>query len=320
MGKHSVRAFAQGALVALAALAAATFAQAGSISLQGGNFVTNGTVAILTADAVVNSDATHSTQPLRLELWASEAPFPVNNGSFHGRKLAQYVLPQLPGGGTYSNVASPEVPFAPPPAGTWYLTLFVTEFLDAQVDDGYLYEDFTQFPLPIIVGGYRGVEAIVEYYYAASNTYFITGLPGEIQALDAGEFQGWERTGYQFNGYDPTQAATPATSVAVCRFFNDSFGAVSSHFYALHGLGCEDTLAEFPDWKLESAEAFNMLVPDANGNCPSGSSPVYRLFNNGMGGAPNHRYTTETDVRSEMIAQGWTPEGYGIGIEFCSPD
>ena len=32
-----------------------------------------------------------------------------------------------------------------------------------------------------------------------------------------------------------------------------------------------------------------------------------------MGGAPNHRYTTETDVFTTMTAQGWMPEGSGIG-------
>lgn len=76
----------------------------------------------------------------------------------------------------------------------------------------------------------------------------------------------------------------------------------------MHGLGCEETIADFPDFKLESSSAFKMSVPDANGNCAAGSSPVYRLFNNGMNGAPNHRYTINSDVRDDMIAAGWTPE------------
>jgi hypothetical protein len=313
-----MRAFVRNALAVCAVLTSAS--ASAFVTMDGGNFVTDGSVAVLSAQALTNGDATHSTGLLRLELWASPAPFPVNRGHFNGRKLAQFSLPQLPPGGTYANVVSSEVPFSALPSGTWYLTLFVTQFEDATVDDGYLYDDFQQFEAPLLVGGYRGVEPIVEYYYAASNTYFVTGIPGEINALDSGMFQGWERTGYQFNGFDPTQSATPAASVSVCRFFNDSFGTVSSHFYALHGLGCEDTIADFPDWKLETATAFNMYVPDAAGNCPIGSSPVYRLFNNGMSGAPNHRYTTNPDVRSQMITQGWTPEGYGIGVAFCSPD
>jgi hypothetical protein len=48
--------------------------------------------------------------------------------------------------------------------------------------------------------------------------------------------------------------------------------------------------------------------------------PIYRLYNNGPGGAPNHRYTTSDAIRAQMIAQGWIPEGYGpLGVIMCSP-
>jgi len=45
--------------------------------------------------------------------------------------------------------------------------------------------------------------------------------------------------------------------------------------------------------------------------------PVYRLFN---GKADvNHRYTVSFAIREEMIAQAWTPEGYGsIGVAMCA--
>jgi len=43
------------------------------------------------------------------------------------------------------------------------------------------------------------------------------------------------------------------------------------------------------------------------------------LYNNGMGGAPNHRFTTDANVRTQMINAGWIPEGAGIGVGFCSP-
>jgi hypothetical protein len=45
----------------------------------------------------------------------------------------------------------------------------------------------------------------------------------------------------------------------------------------------------------------------------------YRLYNNNEGGAPNHRFTTDLNVRAQMIAAGWTPEGFGVGVTFCSP-
>ena len=105
----------------------------------------------------------------------------------------------------------------------------------------------------------------------------------------------------------------------MCRFFNDSFAPRSSHFYALRGYGCEQTLAQFPDWQLESPALFNMMVPDSAGHCPADTIPIYRLYNNGAGGAPNHRFTNDPSVRAQMIAAGWVPEGNGIGVTFCSP-
>ena len=37
--------------------------------------------------------------------------------------------------------------------------------------------------------------------------------------------------------------------------------------------------------------------------------PLYRLYNHGKDGTPNHRYTIEPGVVSAMVAQGWTNEG-----------
>jgi len=54
-----------------------------------------------------------------------------------------------------------------------------------------------------------------------------------------------------------------------------------------------------------------MMLPDAAGNCRGGTVPLYRLYNDGKTGAPNHRYTTSLAVRAEMVAQGWIPEGSG---------
>jgi hypothetical protein len=48
--------------------------------------------------------------------------------------------------------------------------------------------------------------------------------------------------------------------------------------------------------------------------------PLYRLYNNGQGQAPNHRYTTSVVVRVSMIAAGWIPEGNGAdGVIGCVP-
>mgnify|MGYP000208009016 CR=1 FL=1 len=40
-----------------------------------------------------------------------------------------------------------------------------------------------------------------------------------------------------------------------------------------------------------------------------------RLYNDGQGGAPNHRYTTLVTIRDAMLAQGWIAEG----VTACVP-
>jgi hypothetical protein len=47
---------------------------------------------------------------------------------------------------------------------------------------------------------------------------------------------------------------------------------------------------------------------------------LYRLYNNGMGGAPNHRYTTSLATFNQMRAAGWIFEGNGLtGAFACVP-
>ena len=48
---------------------------------------------------------------------------------------------------------------------------------------------------------------------------------------------------------------------------------------------------------------------DLNGNCPPTTIPLYRAYNNGMGGAPNHRYMISLTLLNQMIAAGWVFEG-----------
>jgi hypothetical protein len=159
----------------------------------------------------------------------------------------------------------------------------------------------------------------VEYYYADWNFYFVTAIPQEIAALDGGAFGGvWQRTGQQFNVYSTTATrSAPAGATTVWRFFSTSFAPKSSHFYT-------DIVSEYnsllanPNWQLEGP-VFSTPPPAADGTCLAGSIPIYRVYNNGIGGAPNHRFTTDPNVRAQMIAEGWAPEGFGIGVVFCSP-
>jgi len=165
-------------------------------------------------------------------------------------------------------------------------------------------------------GGTGGSSTIdlIEYHHAAWDHYFITGIADEITKLDNGTFVGWARTGYTFKAF-PT--GSPASS-AVCRFFSTAFAPRSSHFYTPFASECATVMTN-PDWQFE-AQVFNIPIPATDGTCASGTVPVYRLYNNGQGAAPNHRYTTDLAVRSQMMSQGWVPEGYGsIGVIMCAP-
>jgi hypothetical protein len=156
-------------------------------------------------------------------------------------------------------------------------------------------------------------QTAIEYYHAAFDHYFATSIADEIAKLDNGTFAGWARTGRQFNVYANGSAGT----VPTCRFFSTSFGARSSHFYATSAAECTTVKAN-TNWQFEG-DVFATQPPAADGSCGAGTTPLYRLYNNGDGGAPNHRYTTQTDVRTQMIGQGWIPEGLGIGVVACVP-
>lgn len=157
--------------------------------------------------------------------------------------------------------------------------------------------------------------SVIEYYYAAFDHYFITASPDEIARLDGGAIAGWTRTGIQFKTY----AANASGTSPVCRFFSTAFAPRSSHFYTPFASECSAVQTN-PNWLLETSAAFYVALPTGNGSCATGSTPVFRLYNNGRGGAPNHRYTTDVTARAQMIEQGWVPEGLGPdAVEMCSP-
>ena len=70
-------------------------------------------------------------------------------------------------------------------------------------------------------------------------------------------------------------------------------------------------------WQFEG-EVFSVALPAGNGACTAGRVPLYRIYNAGQSGAPNHRYTTRLDIRAAMLGAGWVAEGFGtIGVIGC---
>jgi len=68
---------------------------------------------------------------------------------------------------------------------------------------------------------------------------------------------------------------------------------------------------------VNPSDYMHVVLPTV-GTCPSGTQPVYRLFNNRPDA--NHRYTIDKAVRDQMVAQGWIAEGDGAdAVAMCAP-
>jgi YVTN family beta-propeller protein len=156
-----------------------------------------------------------------------------------------------------------------------------------------------------------------EFYEAAFDHYFHTADEVETRLLVDGVFNNdWHRTFDFFRVW-----TAPGTGrFPVCRFFSTAFGAESSHFYTPYASECQSLQAPGSVWQLESTAVYYLMLPDGTGNCPSNTAPLYRVYNNGMGGAPNHRYMGDRAIRAQMIALGWIAEGAGPDTVFaCTP-
>jgi hypothetical protein len=155
---------------------------------------------------------------------------------------------------------------------------------------------------------------VTEFHHPLWNHYFVTAFPEEAASLRAGNMPPWVATGQTFKVWN----AAGSGITNVCRFFNNEFSPKSSHFYSNAVAECP-SLATRSRWVLESSNAFYMMA-SPTGTCPTGTVPLYRLYNDGKSGAPNHRYTIYPSVRTAMIAAGWIPEGNGpTGVFACVP-
>jgi len=161
--------------------------------------------------------------------------------------------------------------------------------------------------------------AVVEFYNADLDNYFITADAVEQASVDSGAVGHWTRTGRGFN--------TGGIN-AVCRFYgnasvNPATGRIfgpNSHFYTASESECAGLVALYtptaPSWHLESRD-FHSTPLNADGTCPFPTTPVYRAYNNGFARHvdSNHRLSTSLLAIDEVVARGWIREG----IVMCVP-
>lgn len=159
----------------------------------------------------------------------------------------------------------------------------------------------------------------VEFYNSGLKHYFITIDPTEAAGVDSGTAgPNWSRTGGTFN----VSAAQASGTAAVCRFYGSVSPGPNSHFFTADEVECSNlraleaaTLETQKKWHYEGT-AFFVAIPQ-NSACASGTMPVYRYYNNGFarGEDANHRFTSNTSVRSTMELAGWSYEG----VAMCAP-
>jgi uncharacterized protein (DUF1800 family) len=152
----------------------------------------------------------------------------------------------------------------------------------------------------------------VEWFHPGLGHYFFTSGPEEIAGIDAGGAGGgWVRTGGQFGTFlGPNDA--PGI-VPVCRFYGTPGIGPNSHFYTANAEECAGVKND-RGWLYEGI-AFYIYNPVA-GQCPAGTTPIYRSYNNGFArNDSNHRFTVDYTVFSKSASFGYIPEG----LAMCSP-
>jgi hypothetical protein len=280
----------------------------------------NGTVELQVGELANDSMSTTSGS-IRLRMIVTTAPI-VNGQPFNYWIIGEDPFSPLPPQTAYFNIDD-TVTLQSAPDGVYYVYFGAFEFEGSCGSaDGYCLDWFLG-PFPNLVQFSGGVISqytaptvtAVEYFYAAWGYYFVTAFATEIAALDAGAFGGvWQRTGNDFLVWpQPT-----GTASATCRFFSVAFAPRSSHFYTPFAAECAAVKINSA-WQYEGI-AFYIQQADVNGLCPVGTVTLYRVYNNGMGGSPNHRYTTSIVIFNQMLAAGWIFEGNGITKAFaCVP-
>jgi hypothetical protein len=151
----------------------------------------------------------------------------------------------------------------------------------------------------------------IEYFHPVIGHYFLTAQADEQFGLDQGLLPGWSRTGNAFFVWDgPTGNALP-----VFRLFTVDFASKAAHFYTTNVVERDFNRTENGGhWTYEKIAYY--LPAATGGTCPVDSVPIYRMFNNGQTGAPNHRFTTSLATYTTFTTtQGWA----GEGVVFCAP-
>jgi len=222
---------------------------------------------------------------------------------------AKILVDPLPPGGHF-----PLKDLSPPllcvPDGVYYANVVVFEQeADCAGPGGHCPDDFRESGSAVEVskdsyapyGNPDPKAAAVEYFHSGMGHYFVAAQQDEVDALDQGHFgPEWSRTGETWSVWTDGQQL-----LDVCRSFTIAFAPLGSHFYTANAAECE-LVKHDPVWIYEKP-AFKVAALKEDGSCKNGIF-LFRPFDSGTSGAPNHRYATSQIIRDRMIAKGFSPE------------
>jgi len=134
----------------------------------------------------------------------------------------------------------------------------------------------------------------IEYVHAGYGHYFVTASTEETQALDSGAIPGWTRTRRFF---DVVFRSAPQVQMTYAILERQLVCSEEFPFSTRRRRQECAAVRQNPDWQFEG-KVFAVGAPLYGFACGEGLIPLYRLYNDGKGGAPNHRYTASSYVRS----------------------
>ncbi|MBC8022333.1 MAG: hypothetical protein H7Y14_04400, partial [Burkholderiales bacterium] len=157
----------------------------------------------------------------------------------------------------------------------------------------------------------------IEWYNASIGHYFVSSGPEEIAAVDrGGAGAGWVRTGGEFGTY--LRAGDAPGLSPVCRFYGTPGVGPNSHFYTPNAAECE-LVKRDPGWTYEGIAFY--IQEARGGQCPGGTTPVYRSYNQGAArNDSNHRYTVDATVSGQSSSFGYAAEGVAMCAALSSAD
>jgi len=159
------------------------------------------------------------------------------------------------------------------------------------------------------------VRRAIEYHNVLLDHYFVTAYAHEQAAIESSVVgPGWVRTGESFAVV--MQPGCPVASEGAFhpgyRFTGIPGRGPSSHFFGILQSECA-VVRDRADWGWQYEGIPFWAEEPAGGECRHGT-PLRRAYNNGSGGAPNHRYSVNPATIASMVARGWIDEGVAMCV------